>query len=132
MDWSTPLKLYYPKIKSLPCTICGKEPLPWKPTEVDHIRPPSLKGDWYAPRTHQGPGAWWCIPLCRDCHRERHRHREEDWYLSKGWERKDLDYLVRKLWYRYAPEEVISNLEGLYGEYFSRKGIPDVDPRSEG
>ena len=92
------LRKYYLFVKERPCLACGKPSSLAEPSEADHIKPWSDKLKDFGPRSHKGVPAYFCVPLCRVCHKERHRHPEEEWYESKGWPQAKLyAYLAHQL-----------------------------------
>lgn len=98
------LSSFYKSLKwSEPCLHCGKVPTTLNPNDVDHVKPPSKKLGGTAPRTHKLPGAWWCVPLCTNCHMIRHTKREDRFYSFLR-DRKALEEKVVSLWMKYLNE----------------------------
>jgi len=92
------LRKYYLFVKEKPCLACGKISSLTEPSEADHIMAWSEKLKGFGTRSHNGVHAYFCVPLCRECHRERHKHPEEEWYESKGWPKANLyAYLAHQL-----------------------------------
>ncbi len=92
------LRKYYLFVKEQPCLACGKPSSLAEPSEADHIKPWSDKLKGLGPRSHKGIAAYFCVPLCHECHQERHQHPEEEWYESKDWPRANLyAYLAYQL-----------------------------------
>lgn len=80
---SKPISSYYLYVKSRPCVACGNQATLLEPNDADHIQPPSTKlPGQLAPRTHNGLGAYYCLPLCKPCHLSRHMRSESDWYAD--------------------------------------------------
>lgn len=99
------IKKYYTYVKSLPCLACGQQSEPLKRSEVDHIFAFSTKQSM-APRSHKGMAAYYCVPLCKQCHIVRHRQREEDFYKSVGYPPKRLyAYLVHQILAFFVDDE---------------------------
>jgi hypothetical protein len=92
------LRKYYLFVKEQPCLVCGKPSSLAEPSEADHIMAWSNKLRGLGSRSHKGFSAYFCVPLCRECHQERHQHPEEEWYESHGWPRANLyAYLAYQL-----------------------------------
>ncbi len=79
------LRGYYKYVKSLPCLACGRLPRPGNPNHADHIRPYSYKFNHFTVRSHNGLPAFYCVPICPECHRTRHTMREQDFYEQAGY-----------------------------------------------
>jgi|YNPBryulayer2012_1023412.scaffolds.fasta_scaffold24849_1 hypothetical protein len=92
------LRKYYLFVKEQPCLACGKTSTLVEPSEADHITAWSNKLKGFGIRSHNGIAAYFCVPLCRECHQERHKHPEQEWYESRGWPRTNLyAYLAHQL-----------------------------------
>lgn len=69
---------YYQHMKGKPCAVCGSD----KHVELDHVKPYSSKTGSLGPRSHDGLAAFYCIPLCRACHANRHKQAEDAYYST--------------------------------------------------
>lgn len=77
------LKKYYRFIKQKPCVVCGR--YGGVLNHADHVKAWSPKLRDIGGRSHKGDAAWFCVPLCPECHAKRHTMREADFYEQNGW-----------------------------------------------
>jgi len=92
------LKKYYLFVKNKPCLACQKPSTLREPSEADHIKPWVDKLKTFGARSHKGISAYFCVPLCRECHKKRHQAAEEEWYEAHGWPKEALyAYLAYQL-----------------------------------
>lgn len=63
-------------IRGLPCCICLNNTA----TEAAHVRMADLRAAKEMTGMGQKPDDRWTVPLCSQCHREQHRHREETFW----------------------------------------------------
>lgn len=99
---------YYAFVKAKPCLACGRLPEPGKPNHADHLKPWSEKLGGFGARSHKGLAAWYCVPLCPECHHKRHTMREEAFYEAAGWPQGKL--------YAYLTHQVLTFILENAGE----------------